>query len=443
MFDVEYAFGDLEKSSSGYKRDSGLEWTKLNSSASTSLSRNASFFFSRFPADKRPKTLEISFRVKTIRANLTESEYSKIKTTTVKAPPVTPRPLATSEDINLSSSSKANQGEESFGSRSEVKSKQDLMDSKTSPLMIKTMKRFKKRTADEIANESSIKEEQTKDIDSPNGTPKKKRLMKKKDIESPTSAKTLSADMSGKPQSSIEADQQEKESKGVDLASGNVDVEALSVKKFKKKSGAPVKRVYSSNSDRDDEVGEMEDYEDDNSSDYGDEKKSKAKKKKSNKKGIAQEYKETDFERFDREQMEKFQAIICTGKVDHLSYNLKYGQRLQVNWNGLWYKARAVWYSYQDDGDLLLKVNFDGWPKSEDLYLNITKDPDEYIRGPDFSVHSITLGKSKKASFDINGIRPADHYGLRTAAQIDFVKKHGYYLSALPETARFVPKDDE
>jgi hypothetical protein len=300
-----------------------------------------------------------------------------------------------------------------------------------------------------VAEARPVKVETEKDIESPNGTPKKKWLMKKKDLQSPTPVKTESVEVGEKKGSSIRMEETpllaegQKAMKDLEIKNMELQLKGASVKNSNKKAGAPIKKICTSSDTEDhpEDDLEMADADDDESSEYGDDGKKKSKSKKKAKKGSGRLVADEErYRELDKQLMEKYQAILCTGKEEHLGYNLKYGQRLQVMWAGYWYKARAVWYSYQDDGDLLLKVNFDGWPKSEDHYINVVQEAKECIRGPDFDVEPVTLGRSKPATFNVNGIKSSEHYGLKTREQIEFVKKHGYYLSALPEHARFLPK---
>ena len=133
--------------------------------------------------------------------------------------------------------------------------------------------------------------------------------------------------------------------------------------------------------------------------------------------------------------MSNFRNLLCQrdGKSRGLAYNLKYGEKLQVFWEGLWWHAIAVLYAYDDDGELYLKVHFSQWPESDDHYLNV-KDGHLLIRN---STHKLkdTGPKSNKTKFQFSLSRDnaRSHYGIQEGEQYVSAKKFKYLLTPLME----------
>ena len=119
----------------------------------------------------------------------------------------------------------------------------------------------------------------------------------------------------------------------------------------------------------------------------------------------------------------------------HLGYNLNYGDNLQVLYDDDWWRAKAMFYAYDSNLSLYLKVHFPGWRRSEDLYVPLDQC-ESTIRDDSITVEKkLPTYTPSKFKFEIHSDKP---HGITKEGEIDFVRKNGYLLREIEKNARFL-----
>ena len=123
-------------------------------------------------------------------------------------------------------------------------------------------------------------------------------------------------------------------------------------------------------------------------------------------------------------------------------YSLKYGTEIQVLYDNDWWSAKAIFYAYDKEYNLYLKVHFPGWKKNDDLYVPL-KDGDRVIRDTSIPVlKKLPVYIATQFRFDITSKKPQNHYGLK-AGEKDEVAERGYLLREIEPRSRFLDDNDD
>jgi hypothetical protein len=121
-------------------------------------------------------------------------------------------------------------------------------------------------------------------------------------------------------------------------------------------------------------------------------------------------------------------------------YNLKYGADFQVLYDGDWWMAKAMFYAYDKNFKLYLKIHFPAWRKDEDLYVPL-EDGDRVIRDTSRPVLAkFPNYKKTQFKFDPTSTLPNGHHGVHSL-EIEEVVRRGYLLKPIEEKCRYLDDD--
>lgn len=122
-------------------------------------------------------------------------------------------------------------------------------------------------------------------------------------------------------------------------------------------------------------------------------------------------------------------------------YNLKYGSDIQVLYDDDWWIAKVLFYAYDENFNLYIKIHFPAWKKSDDLYIPL-KDGDRVIRDTSIPVlKKYPTYKATQFTFDLYSATLSGHHGIQFE-EIEEVKEKGYLLKAIEKKPKFLEEDD-